>query len=712
MFQEKIPSSGKNDSLDSLFRKQEEITKLQTPQQFYVAQYYSSTEIRLTWTEVRGAAYYMVERAVASPQDLQTPGYQQPDEGEYEVLNRFVYNTSYTDEILKNPSLDAPENQNKYFYRISAFNTAKKYDESDPTAPMSAMLFRAPGNVRASGGTSTESVELRWEPSAGATSYEIFRSEFPSGVSASSLGIVRGNQTTRFNNTVSTAEQGKDFYYMVSAQNGIGNKTLQTRPAYGYARVFGAPDAPDVSLAANSGRGQSASEITIKWNAADEPDAYYAVYRYSNTDSSLTRLIDRTNDTQWSDKTGLKPGVYYYYKVQAIIDDIKSGKALKSQFSSPDPEGFILSPPDTVVAVKNPDGKVTVKWKPAIGSESEFPSYKYNVYADTKIDGNFTTNVSANVIHSTDGEGFISADGLSQSNGVFFRVSTVNSSNVESVKSIVVSPAPAAAVIQGATQHLYFSGTAFAANSNSVYPVKITWKKPADEEPAFYHVQRSTKSGTGFSTINETALSAKGPFNDVYFIDSEGFFTYIDKNESAKVGRKFYYRVLSLNQLEQGNFSSAEAIGWGALTHEQYILEYNKTMGAALKRLTYMHKPGSTEKLGTETKNGAVSGTIYYNAAIQGAGARIIIQLSNYAEFYIENDLTKGPYFILTGNSNTSANMSSNGNMDGTVTCTGMYPGKVIYDGIEIKGGAAGGGTYGVEPEGGGRKSIGYSILN
>jgi hypothetical protein len=36
----------------------------------------------------------------------------------------------------------------------------------------------------------------------------------------------------------------------------------------------------------------------------------------------------------------------------------------------------------------------------------------------------------------------------------------------------------------------------------------------------------------------------------------------------------------------------------------------------------------------------------------------------------------------------------------------------VSYDGIEIKGGAAGGGTYGVEPDGGGRKNIGYSILN
>ena len=40
--------------------------------------------------------------------------------------------------------------------------------------------------------------------------------------------------------------------------------------------------------------------------------------------------------------------------------------------------------------------------------------------------------------------------------------------------------------------------------------------------------------------------------------------------------------------------------------------------------------------------------------------------------------------------------MSANGNMDGTVTCNGMYPGSVIYNNVQIKGGAAGGGTYGV----------------
>jgi hypothetical protein len=715
MFQERISASGRNNSLGNLFRSAEGITKLQRPQQFYIAPYYSSTEIRLTWTEVRGAAYYMVERATPSSQDWQKPDYKQPDDGEYETLNRFVYGTSFTDVILKNAALDAPEYKNKYFYRISAFNTSKKYDESDPTEPVSAMLFSAPVNLKASGGVSTDYVELRWERTAGADSYEIWRSDFPSGVSATSLGVVYGNQTW-FQNRVSAAEQGKDFYYMVSARNGFSNKTMLTKPAYGYARVFGAPEPPDVIRADNSGRGQSTSEIKIKWNAAFELDAYYAVYRYDSLDSSLTRLTEKTTATEWTDKQALKPGMYYYYKVQAIIDDDASGKALKSQFSATDnlTESFILSPPDNVIAEKKSDGTVIVKWEPAIGNEGERSSYKYNVYADANINGNFTNSVKSPVAHNVDGEGFISADGLSVTSGAFFKVSTVNSSGVVSDKSVTVSPAPAAALIQGATQSAYFQDTAGkTANSNGVYPVKITWKKPANEEPAFYHVQRSTRSGSGFSRITEAALGANGPWSSVYSYDAAaGVYTYTDNNETAKPGRQFYYRVLSLNQLEQGNFPSDEKIGWGSLTHEQYILEYNKTMGAALKKLTYMHKPGSTEKLGTETKNGTLGGTIYYNAALAGLGADIVIRLTNYAEFYIENEPAKGVYFILNGNSNTSANMSSNGNMSGTVTCTGMYPGKVSYDRIEIKGGAAGGGTYGVQPDGAVSREITYTILN
>jgi len=700
MFQNKIPKSDKNGTLDDFFyRNVDEITKLSTPTQFYVAPYYSSSDIRLTWNEVRGAAYYMVERAVAA-RIPNTQTWEEPNAGDYEPLNRFVYSTYYVDEILKNPAPNSPEFNNKYYYRISAYNTSRNYEESEPTSPQSAMLFYMPNSIKATGGVSEEHIMVTWDPVPGADSYEIVRSRQEDGSSASTLATVRGSQTTWYRNVVNETEQGVDFYYMITAKNSFGNKTPQVGPAYGYSKVFGAPEAPEnvrFSPEEYSGRGYSKTEITIKWDAVAEPEAYYAVYRYSSIDSSLKKLKDKLDDVTYTD-VGLTPGIFYYYKVQAIFDDI-AGNPLKSQFSSPDLEGFLLSCPDDVLAEKSSDGTVTVKWKPAMGTEGERAQYTYKVYAGNTMEGDLSNVVAPSIPSSVGADGYISATGLPQSY-TFFRVTTVNpnapNGQLESNQSILVSPSPAAAIIQDASRYANIPGV--NANANEVYPVQITWKKPEGEDPAFYNVQRSTRSTDGFSKINDEPLSANSPGSSVFYRDPiTGVYTYIDKNETARVGRKYYYRVLSLNQLGQGSFPSDEKIGWGALTYDQYIVEYGKTMNSALKKLTLMYKSVATDKLGNETKYGSISGSIYYNATLSGTNARIIIQLSNYADF---RDESGDVYFTLTGNSNTSANMSSNGSMDGTVTCTGMYPGSVRYNNVEIKGGAAGGGTYGVEPNG------------
>jgi hypothetical protein len=727
MFQPKIPkpNAGERGSVDALFYQEEEITQLAVPSQLYAAPFYSRSEIRLSWENVRHAAYYLIERAVAVP--VQTDSgleWETPDDGDYATLERFVYGSSYTDVILKSPSLDSPEYQYRYYYRVSAYNPAQNLDESEPCEPRYAMLFRAPASIRASGGLATDYIEVRWERAENAVSYEVWRSDSERGLPAS-LGTVSANQNY-FVNSIDKKDQGKNYYYIVTARNGFGNISLQTKPAMGFAKMEGAPDAPAIRRIPDYGRGNSNIETGIQWDAVDGAD-YYMVYRFSSADSSLTRLTAETDKTRWIDSAGLKPGIYYYYRVQAIGKDASSNE-LKSPFSGPDlgdkrpgdlnvsgrndlAESFIISPPETVAAEKGAGGAITIKWLPPIGTDEERQDYHYTVYADNRIDGDFTTPFVVGVGSATGSDGYIRTTAVSGSQ--FFRVVTFNGHNLAaSAPSIVVAPSPAAAVIQGATQAAFISPDA-VANANGVYPVRITWAKPAGENPAFYRVERSTRSDGGFAKINDVSLRADGSGAAGYsFDEGSGLYSFIDRNDTARVGRKYYYRILSLNQLEGGSFYSEALVGWGALTHTQYILEYNKTMKSALKKLTYMHKPGSTEKLGKETKSGSISGTIYYDGAISGLGARIIIQLTNYADFYIENEPNNGVYFILNGNSNTSANMSSNGTMDGTVNCTGMYPGWVKYDGIEIKGGAAGGGTYEVQPAGFSATRLSYTVLN
>ena len=133
----------------------------------------------------------------------------------------------------------------------------------------------------------------------------------------------------------------------------------------------------------------------------------------------------------------------------------------------------------------------------------------------------------------------------------------------------------------------------------------------------------------------------------------------------------------------------------------------------------------------SESVKGNISGTLGYNAKVAGFGAEITMPYTNYADHFISDDSTLGIRFILNGNTDTTSNMSANGHMHETVHCfskeidvtnessignalenlsdaakktitntgdkhylCGMYPGYAVYNNLEIKGGAAGGGYY------------------
>ena len=257
-------------------------------------------------------------------------------------------------------------------------------------------------------------------------------------------------------------------------------------------------------------------------------------------------------------------------------------------------------------------------------------------------------------------------------------------------------------VIVEASRYAYIPEA--SANDAGVYPVKISWKKPNSDDITSFRIERS--DGSGFSPIAALGLNAP--------VDTEGFYYFIDENEFAQVGKKYDYRVCFLNNSKDDVLVSAKKTGWGALTPETYLIEYNKVMNTALGRLTYMYKTPDTSKIGTETKNGGLSGTIYYKASLVSlglGGAEILIQLTNYCDFYVEGDESKDAYFILNGNSDTKTSMSAAGNMRGTMNVTGMYPGTVVYGtvwsttanpnaGVTISGGKAAGGFYVVTPQG------------
>ena len=109
---------------------------------------------------------------------------------------------------------------------------------------------------------------------------------------------------------------------------------------------------------------------------------------------------------------------------------------------------------------------------------------------------------------------------------------------------------------------------------------------------------------------------------------------------------------------------------------DDYALTFFKKLNNTQKKLTYMNKKGSLEKVGTETVNGNISGTLFYDVKIKGLGAVVTLRYTNYSD---ENG------WLFDGEIITHSNMSQNGNFEGTINVTGTAPGQVVYDNVIMK---------------------------
>ena len=117
MFQPKLPMDTESStSLGAMLAVKEEISQLETPKQVFVSQGQNPTSILLSWDAVKGATSYTIERAIVKDPTITTV----PEESEFEIIKKFVYNTSYTDIVLSSTDAHYPSeaytNNYKYYY--------------------------------------------------------------------------------------------------------------------------------------------------------------------------------------------------------------------------------------------------------------------------------------------------------------------------------------------------------------------------------------------------------------------------------------------------------------------------------------------------------------------------------------------------------------------------------------------------------------------
>ncbi len=139
---------------------------------------------------------------------------------------------------------------------------------------------------------------------------------------------------------------------------------------------------------------------------------------------------------------------------------------------------------------------------------------------------------------------------------------------------------------------------------------------------------------------------------------------------------------------------------------DEAALTFFKKLNETQTRLTYMNKKSALAKVGTETVNGLVSGSCFYDVKIKGAGAIVTLRYTNYCD---------EAGWVFDGEIITNSNMSQNGTFSGTVKLTTPQdcdtPNlEVNYDNVLLKKGLPGEGYYLVTISGAAAEKVDYSV--
>ena len=145
---------------------------------------------------------------------------------------------------------------------------------------------------------------------------------------------------------------------------------------------------------------------------------------------------------------------------------------------------------------------------------------------------------------------------------------------------------------------------------------------------------------------------------------------------------------------------------------DDYALTFFKKLNETQTKLTYMNKKGSLAKVGTETVNGDISGTVFYDVQIKGAGAVVTLRYTNYCD---EDG------WIFDGEILTHSNMAQNGTFSGIIKVKSPeIPGvseanqiiqaEISYDNVLLVKGMPGDGYYLVSIPNTPPRKVDYSV--
>src|ERR1700733_7297586 len=345
--------------------------------------------------------------------------------------------TTFTDTGLTNGKT--------YFYNVAANNSVGVSPDSNEVSVSPGSATTAPpAPTGLTANPANGEIDLTWNPSAGATSYSVYRGTTPGGEGATPVG------TTTTDSFADTGlANGTGYYYTVAASNAAGAsaKTAETNTVP-TAAVATPPVPFGVVVTTSSG------QINLQWTY-EENATSYRIYRSTTPGGEGATPLATVTSSSYTDSAATS-GTTYYYEITALTGTTESARSTEySASTSGTGTGTAPPTPAGLVATAG-NASVALAWTASAGATG------YSIYRGTTSGGEGATPVGTSASDS------FTDTGLTNGTTYYYTITASNAAGT-SAHSSEVHATPAGS---GGTATLLSQGHPATASSvqNAGYP--------------------------------------------------------------------------------------------------------------------------------------------------------------------------------------------------------------------------------------------------
>ncbi len=306
-----------------------------------------STGATLKWTASTSGspASYSIYRGTATDGEAVTP-----------VATVSGTTTTFTDTGLTNGKT--------YFYNVAANNgVGTSPDSNEVSVSPGSVTAAPPAPAGLAASPADSSIDLTWNPSAGATSYSVYRGTAPGAEGGTPVAA-----TTSDSFTDAGLTDGTGYYYTVTASNtgGASAKSAEANTVPTAAVI--APPVPfGVVITPASG------QIQLQWTF-EEGATSYQVYRGTTPGGEGATPLATVTSSSYTD-SAVTSGVTYYYEITALTAGTQSARSSESSANTSG-TGTAPATPAGLVATGG-TASVALTWTASAGATS------YSIYRGT-----------------------------------------------------------------------------------------------------------------------------------------------------------------------------------------------------------------------------------------------------------------------------------------------------------------------------------------